>query len=122
MQTFRVIIAGCRGFTDYDKLCGSCDHLLYDKLQTHHVIIISGHAAGADALGERYALEHGIDMELYPAEWTKYGRMAGAIRNDEMASSSDALIAFWDGKSRGTKIMIEKARKKGLTVTIVDVG
>lgn len=84
--------------------------------------IISGHAAGADALGERYALEHGIDMELYPAEWTKYGRMAGAIRNDEMASSSGALIAFWDGKSRGTKIMIEKARKKGLTVTIVDVG
>ena len=56
---------------------------------------------------------------LYPADWERHGRAAGPIRNEEMAEVSDALIAFWDGKSRGTKSMIEIARRKGLQVAVV---
>ena len=56
---------------------------------------------------------------LYPADWERHGRAAGPIRNEEMAEVSDALIAFWDGKSRGTKSMIEIAMRKGLQVAVV---
>ena len=89
------------------------------NLQTHNVIIVSGHAPGADAMGERFAKEHVLPCEIHPADWAKYGRSAGPIRNAEMASCSDALIAFWDGQNPGTRSMIELARKKGLQVAVV---
>jgi len=56
---------------------------------------------------------------LYPADWNRHGRAAGPIRNEKMAEVSDALIAFLDGKSRGTRSMIEIARRKGLQVAVV---
>lgn len=82
-------------------------------------MIVSGHASGADALGERYAQERGLECEQYPADWEAYGRAAGPIRNAEMAEVADALIAFWDGASRGTKNMIDTAKSKGLKVAVV---
>lgn len=118
MKEFRVIIAGCRDFTDYDLLSQKCDSILSEKTNTHKVIIVSGHATGADALGERYAKEKGFLLEIYPADWSR-GRLAGPIRNEQMAKVSDALIAFWDGLSRGTKNMIEIANLKGIPVRIV---
>ena len=80
---------------------------------------MSGHASGADSLGEKFAADHNLQCELYPADWDKHGKAAGPIRNAEMAEVADALIAFWDGQSRGTKSMIDLARKKGLQVAIV---
>ena len=90
-----------------------------NKLKTHNVIIVSGHASGADSLGEKFAADHNLQCELYPADWDKHGKAAGPIRKAEMAEVADALIAFWDGQSRGTKSMIDLARKKGLQVAIV---
>ena len=90
-----------------------------NKLKTHNVIIVSGHASGVDSLGEKFAADHNLQCELYPADWDKHGKAAGPIRNAEMAEVADALIAFWDGQSRGTKSMIDLARKKGLQVAIV---
>ncbi|MBR1697914.1 MAG: DUF2493 domain-containing protein, partial [Anaerovibrio sp.] len=90
-----------------------------NKLKSDTVIIVSGHAPGADTLGERYAHEHGLKCELYPADWNTHGKAAGPIRNAEMANNADALIAFWDGESRGTKNMIETAKAKGLRVAVV---
>ncbi len=116
---YRVIIAGCRDFDDYALLKERCNDYLCEKMETHNVIIVSGHASGADALGERFAEEHGLQCEIHPADWGKYGRSAGPIRNAEMASCSDALIAFWDGQNPGTRSMIELARKKGLQVAVV---
>ena len=78
MESFRVIIAGCRDFNNYELLREKCDHMLSKKKDTHKVIIVSGHAAGADALGEVYALERGFDLETYPADWSR-GRMAGTF-------------------------------------------
>ena len=118
MGDYRVIIAGGREFQDYALLKEKCEYYLQNKLQSDNVIIVSGHASGADALGERFAEEHGLQCEIHPADWGKYGRSAGPIRNAEMAEVSDALIAFWDGQSRGTLSMINLARKMGLQVAI----
>jgi len=109
---FKVIIAGGRTFDDYDLLKKSCDKYLKRKLKTDEVIIISGTARGADRLGERYATERGLQIERHPANWTRNGKRAGYLRNQEMADVADALIAFWDGTSRGTKHMIDIMNKK----------
>ena len=116
---FRVIIAGTRDFTDYDLLKNYCDYMLSKKAESgEEIVIISGGASGADALGEQYAKERGYKILRYPAQWKKYGRQAGPMRNREMADNADALIAYWDGESRGTKNMIEEAKKRGLQVAV----
>ena len=93
----KVIIAGGRTFNDYDLLCKFCNKAL--SLQTE-IEIVSGTANGADKLGEKYANENGYSIKQFPADWDKYGKSAGYIRNEEMAKYADALIAFWDGKSK----------------------
>lgn len=114
---YRVIIAGGRYFSDYELLKEKCDEFLQDETG-EEIVIISDHALGADSLDERYAQERGFKIETYPADWKKYGRAAGPIRNEQMANIANALIAFWDGKSKGTKNMINLAKKKGLQVFV----
>ena len=116
---FRVIIAGTRSFNDYEQLRDSCNSLLSEKQRTHTVVIISGTARGADQMGERYARERGYEIRQFPADWEQYGKSAGHIRNAKMADNADALIAFWDGESKGTKNMIDNARRKGLAVRVI---
>lgn len=117
---FRVIVAGSRNFTDYPLLVQKCDAILSDKRRNSHIIIVSGTARGADKLGERYAQERGFEIRRFPANWSRDGNAAGPIRNALMADNADALIAFWDGQSRGTKNMIDNAREKGLAVRIIN--
>ena len=112
----KVIIAGGRNFNDYNKLRESCDNILVNQKD---VEIVSGMAAGADTLGERYAQEKGYEVKKFPAQWDLYGKSAGYKRNQQMAEYADGLIAFWDGKSRGTKHMIDIANKMGLKVRVV---
>ena len=82
------------------------------------IVVICGLARGADTLGNRYAEERGHTVQYFPADWKKYGRSAGYIRNAEMAQNADALAAFWDGKSLGTRHMIEAAKQYGLKVRV----
>lgn len=77
-----------------------------------------GAAKGTDTLAIKYAKERGYKLTKMPANWDKHGKKAGIIRNKEMADYAEALIAFWDGKSRGTKNMIETAKKNNLKVRI----
>lgn len=116
---FRVIIAGTRTFTDYTLLQRECNHLLSEKQRTHNIVVVSGTARGADTLGERYARERGFQLRRFPADWDKDGKKAGMLRNYRMADNADALIAFWDGTSRGTANMINIARKKNLPVRVI---
>ena len=109
----KLIIAGSRNFEDYEVLKRRIDVLPFEITE-----IISGNARGADSLGEWYAAENEIQVRVYPANWSKYGKPAGYIRNKEMAEVADALIAFWDGKSKGTKHMIDIALDKGLEVIV----
>ena len=121
-RLFRVIIAGSRDFTDYRLLCQKCDAFLSSKRQDSNIVIISGTARGADRLGEQYAAERGYQIERYPADWERDGKAAGYIRNKRMADNADALIAFWDGQSRGTKNMIAIARERNLETRVVNYG
>lgn len=109
----RVIIAGGRDCDNYQ--------LLLDSIAESGFVIttvVSGGAKGADALGERYAVETNTALEIFSADWNRHGRAAGPIRNRKMAENADALIALWDGKSRGTKNMIEEAAKHNLPTYI----
>lgn len=112
----KVIIAGARTFNDYELLCEKVSRTLRNQ---EKVEIVSGTANGADKLGEKFAKEFNHDLIQFPADWDKYGKSAGYKRNEEMAKYSDALIAFWDGKSKGTKSMIELAKRYGLKTKIV---
>lgn len=111
----KIIIAGGRDFKDYEKMCSICEDILP---QFENVSLVSGTARGADRLGERYAREHGFKVDLFPADWEKYGKKAGWWRNLEMAKYADGLIAFWDNKSRGTNNMIGFASEYKLMTVV----
>lgn len=115
----RIVVGGSRNFFDYEQLEAYLDVCLSAYSD---VVIISGHCQGTDLMAERYATEHGLAIEVIPANWKKYGRAAGPIRNREMVERSDVVIAFWDGKSRGTRSLIEYARalKKELRVKMIE--
>jgi hypothetical protein len=131
----KIIIAGGRDFKDYSLMRREALKIIkekaqklgYEKIQRDIVTIISGTANGADQLGERFAKEFDLILDCYPADWQTNGKAAGPIRNKKMAevACSDRenyepmLIAFWDGKSRGTKSMIDIATKLGIDVKIV---
>ena len=117
---FNVIIAGGRDFSDYALLAKTMDHLLSNIRDD--ITVICGKARGADTLGEQYAKERGFSVQYFPADWKRYGKSAGYRRNAEMAENADALVAFWTGKSRGTKHMIETAKTRGLKVRVKRYG
>lgn len=113
---FRVIVAGGRDFNNYAGLAASLDYLL--KNINDEIQIVCGMARGADKLGEQYAKERGYKVIYMPADWDIDGRSAGFKRNIKMAEYADALVAFWDGKSSGTRHMIETAKSKGLDIRV----
>ena len=114
----RIIIAGGRDFNDYDYLKERCEYLL-QFIPKWSLTILCGKASGADTLGEQYALENGLKIEYYPANWEKYGKSAGFIRNKEMVDNATAAICFWDGKSKGTKNTIDLCKKKGIPCRVI---
>lgn len=122
LPEYRIIIAGSRDFTDYDLLKQKCDKILSHVAISRRLTIVSGTARGADQLGERYARERGYAIRQFPADWNAHGKLAGYLRNRQMAENANALIAFWDGQSRGTKMMIDLAKEKGLSVRVVTVS
>ena len=113
----KIIIAGSRDFKNYNLLRDKCDKILANLTD---ITIVSGKCPrGADQLGEDYAKERGYNLEYYPAEWFTYGKRAGHMRNEEMAKIGTHLIAFWDGKSPGTKSMITLAEQYKLKIRTI---
>ncbi len=107
----RIVIAGCRNYKDYATAKKFIDLCVSSIKKECSLIILSGGCKGADLLGERYALENNYKIERYLPEWEKYGKSAGPKRNKKMAENGDYIICFWDGKSKGTKSMIEYAKQ-----------
>jgi hypothetical protein len=106
----KLAIIGSRTFNDYEFLHKVIDEFWYDgKIE----LIISGGAKGADSLAEKYANEHFVPLKVFPAEWDKYGKSAGYRRNVDIVKEADWVVAFWDGKSKGTKHSIDLANKYG---------
>lgn len=106
-------VVGSRNFVNYGIVCSILDE--YTDI-TH---IVSGGARGADYLGKKYAEEKNLEYIEFPAEWDKYGRSAGFIRNKDIVNNSDIIIAFWDGISKGTENTINYARKQKKEVRII---
>lgn len=125
----RTIIAGSRRGISYQNVCDAMDACGWTPTE-----IVSGKAAGADTFGEWWAIKNKIPIKEFPAKWAdishvdaiikhdrfgrKYDARAGIRRNHEMGDYADALVACWDGVSRGTKDMIDYATKKGLKVFV----
>ena len=114
----RVVVAGCRNYDDYREAKEYIDFCISEIKGKYELIFVSGGCRGADFLGEKYALENGFKLETYPANWKLYGNSAGPRRNKEMAEKVDYVICFWDGKSRGTKSMIEFAKSMNIPIKI----
>jgi hypothetical protein len=112
----KVIIAGGRDFDDYDLLCEKCDKILSRQTE---IEIVSGRVRGADQLGERYAKERNYPIKMFAADWNRYGKRAGYIRNEDMANYGDGLILFWNGISKGSEHMLNTAKEWNLKIRII---
>lgn len=105
----KTIIAGSRTITDYKELLKAIDKIDWKITQ-----VLSGNARGVDRLGERWARENNIPLEKYYPDWDKYGKAGGFKRNEKMVWNAEALLALWDGKTKGTKHTITLAQNRGL--------
>lgn len=108
----KTAIVGSRDFIDYALFKRQVDMVL-------PTMIISGGAKGADALAKRYALEEGVPYVECVANWDKLGKSAGMIRNGTIIELAEIVIAFWDGKSKGTENAMKRARGKGKPVSVL---
>lgn len=116
----RTIIAGSRNIIDH-RIVQTAIGEAIDDASFDITEVVCGGAKGVDELGRQWAIINKIPIKMYPAKWDELGKSAGYKRNIEMAENADALIAVWDGVSKGTKHMIDTANKFGLTVYIKQV-
>lgn len=126
----KVIVAGGRDFKDKKLLTSRLNKYTF---LFEDVVVITGAQKsrewdpakgrwfyfGADYLAEEWAHSKRYLVMRFHPDWDKHGKKAGPIRNREMAAFGDYLVAFWDGKSKGTANMIEEARKANLKIKIV---
>lgn len=108
MTKYRMIVAGGRDYSNQnvvnyyiDRVKDVCDS------RGLNLVIVCGMATGADTLGRNYAISNGLEVLEFPADWNRYGKSAGYIRNKEMGDVADSAIVFWDGRSKGSKLMID---------------
>lgn len=110
----KTIIAGSRSITNYDDVLGIVADSGFVITE-----VVSGRAKGVDRIGEQIANDYNIlPIKEFPADWDRYSLAAGKLRNAQMAEYADALIAIWDGYSKGTRDMIDRAKRRGLKVYI----
>ncbi len=119
-KEFKLIVAGGRDFTDPALMNKSIHEVLAELPDDVCVSIVSGMAAGADSLGFVWAKNNNCKVYKFYADWKALGKRAGFVRNTDMANVAQGLLAFWDGKSKGTQHMIQIARNKGLYVKVIN--
>ena len=133
MKTYSTIIAGSRTVEHIEHV-----EMAIEASGFRITEVLSGCAAGADLFGEQWAKRRLIPILRFPAKWNdlshpnaliktnatgrKYDARAGHRRNEEMCRYADQLIAIWDGKSRGTADVIDRARRYGLAVFVFNYG
>lgn len=108
----KVAIVGSRGYARLNQVRE------YVHSLPKGTVVVSGGALGVDRMAEEAAKERGLDTLIYLPDWDK-GKGAGFVRNSAIVKACDRMVAFWDGKSRGTLDSINKAKKAGKAVLIV---
>ena len=101
----KVIVAGSRDGFEEGQVWMALSHELVSDIP--ELEIVSGGARGVDSFGESWAYEANVDVKRFPADWDTHGKKAGFLRNVDMSRYADRLIAFWDGKSKGTGHMVK---------------
>jgi len=126
VRNARIIICGGRHFKDYERLESTMNEVMNKIAPWRDVVeIVSGHCEGADQLGELYAKNHGLPCKVIPAQWEKFGKSAGPIRNSEMVkyaaeAEMPVVVAFRSPRTKGTNDTVKKATKQGIKVFVVD--
>ena len=113
----KLIIAGSRSILDTQLI-----EAMYKAWELSATEIVSGGARGVDRLGERFAREQGIPVKQFLPLWEINGKKAGIFRNIDMGNYADALLAIWDGKSTGTKHMIDYMQSLKKPTFVCNVG
>ena len=123
MATCRMIIAGGRDFDDYNYMTRSLEKVIEEYEDTTDFEVVSGMAEGADFLGIKFGFDYNFPVYPFEPKFYEYGKDAGIMRNiamAEFAAKADIplLCVFWNGRSRGTKHMIETAELRGIKVNV----
>ena len=111
---FKLAIIGGRDFHDYSLMCK-----FLDPHKDSVSEVISGGAKGADSLGYKWAIDNNIPTTIFKPDWELHGKRAGFIRNADIVNGCDRLIAFWDGKSKGTANSIQLTKKQNKPINII---
>lgn len=127
---YKIIINGSRDFNNYTYLRLILkEYIMTNQINPELIEIISGGAKGADTLAIKFAKEYNLNYKVMNADWNKYGKRAGIIRNAEMLTYAISnpndiaiLISFWNGTSKGTKHMIDISNDKGIIVKVMEIG
>lgn len=116
-----MIVCGSRRWHRRDVIADRLHELVVERgWRFPDPVIVHGAARGADRLAAEEAGKAGLLVEAHPADWERYGKRAGLVRNEEMAAlGADLCIAFWDGLSTGTRDMLDRAAKHGIPTEIV---
>lgn len=118
---FKVAIVGGREYSSEEHYAIVIREIQKVYRQEEVSAIVSGGAMGSDTLAERFAHQFNVPMEIYPAEWGKYGKTAGFKRNSDIVREADVIFAFWNMKSSGTKDTVSKAKASGKPLYVVDM-
>lgn len=110
----RIAIVGSRDFSRLDKIGDFVRDLPRDT------VIVSGGARGVDTAAAAAARARGLEVVVYLPDWKKFGQSAGFLRNETIVQDSDEIVAFWNGRSNGTRHSIGLARRNGKRVRIFD--
>ncbi len=117
----KLAIVGGRDFNDYEYMEQTMLNILIgNKLRIAEVV--SGGARGADTLAERFARHWNKSFKVFPADWNTHGNRAGYLRNEQIVQYCDLCVAFWDGKSRGTKLTIDLCKRYGKKCFVCTYG
>lgn len=111
----KVIVAGSRTISDLTLVAEAIRESGFEITE-----VVSGGAMGVDRAGERWAKNAQIPVRQFIPDWKREGKRAGFIRNRQMAEYADALVAVWDGKSRGTEHMIREAKRRVLKIYVAE--
>ena len=122
MIPYKLIIAGSRGWTDYQAIINAV-RAFYKHFKinakNNPPVIISGTARGADQLGEKLAKQFNLELIRMPAQWDTYGKSAGYKRNEEMAKIAHGCLVFWDGQSKRSQHMHNLAKQYHLQTMLI---
>lgn len=112
----KVAVVGGRSFIDYTRM-NDVLTAIHNKKKIS--LIVSGGARGADSFAENWAKIRNIDCRIFLPDWDKHGKSAGFKRNALIINEADVCVAFWDGKSKGTKLSIDLARKREIPLKVI---